>query len=219
MVEITSTTGASNSLSQVASNKLTADYQSFLKLLTAQLTNQDPLEPMDSSTFVSQLAQLSQVEQSIQTNSHLESIAAQLSTAGLSSDLGLIGREVSVPGGVFDLVSGRANVDYMLDTTANDVIAIITDSAGETVAQIDDLPTGADTLHSFTWNGLGTDGQKVADGIYNAEIIAMDPDGNILGATAYTKAVVDRLTLSGGASVLHLNNGDTVMASAVAAVQ
>lgn len=221
MVDVTgaANTSAQQTLSTVASNKLTADYQSFLKLLTAQLTNQDPLEPMDSSTFVSQLAQLSQVEQSIQTNSHLEAMATQLSTAGLSSDLGLIGRQVSVPGELFDLVNGQASFDYVLNTTANDVRAIIRDSAGTAVAQIDGLGTSADTLQSVNWNGIGSDGLPVSDGIYTAEILATDPEGNVLGATPYTKAMVERLTLSNGQSMLHLNNGGTALAAVVAAVE
>ena len=101
------TSTAAQSTSAVAANKLNSDYKTFLTLLTAQLTNQDPLEPMDSSTFVTQLAQLSQVEQAIQTNTNLESIRAQLSTAGLTNDLGLIGHEVSVPGNLFDLSGGQ----------------------------------------------------------------------------------------------------------------
>ncbi|EAQ01992.1 related to basal-body rod modification protein (FlgD) [Pseudooceanicola batsensis HTCC2597] len=221
MVDITGTAAATSgqTLSTVASNKLSADYQSFLKLLTAQLTNQDPLEPMDSSTFVSQLAQLSQVEQSIQTNTHLESISGQLANAGLTSDLGLIGREVSVPGDLFDLIGGKGTFEYVLATTANEVRAIIRDSAGNSVAQIEGLKTGAETLHSVDWNGIGSEGTPVADGIYTAEIIATGPEGNVLGASAFTRATVERLTLSGGESVLHLSNGNTALSSLVAAVE
>ncbi|MEC8667236.1 MAG: flagellar hook assembly protein FlgD [Pseudomonadota bacterium] len=219
MVEVTSTTSSTQTLSQVASNKLTADYQSFLKLLTAQLTNQDPLEPMDSSTFVSQLAQLSQVEQGIQTNSHLENITSQLATVGLTQDLGLIGREVSIPGDLFDLESGQGSFDYVLGTTANEVRAIIRDSAGTSVAQIEGLENSAETLHTVTWDGLSTEGLPVDDGIYTAEIIATDPEGNVLTSSPYTKAVVERLTLENGQSMLHLSNGSTALAGLVAAVE
>lgn len=223
MVDITNaTTGVTSSLdsmSAVATQKLNTDYQSFLKLLTAQLTNQDPLEPMDSTTFVSQLAQLSQVEQSITTNSHLEAISSQLASAGLSTDLGLIGRQVSVPGQLFDLVNGQATFDYVLGTTANEVRAIIRDSAGNSVAQIENLNTTGESLHSVNWSGMSTEGQPLDDGIYTAEILATDPEGNILPATAYTKATVERLTLQNGQSLLHLNNGSTALADIVAAVE
>tara|TARA_R110002124_G_scaffold199787_2_gene366623 strand:+ start:8269 stop:8934 length:666 start_codon:yes stop_codon:yes gene_type:complete len=213
------TTNTAQSLSSVASNKLSADYASFLKLLTAQLTNQDPLEPMDSSTFVTQLAQLSQVEQSVQTNAHLENISAQVGATGLTSDLGLIGREVSVPGELFDLVSGQGSFDYVLDTAANDVRAIIRDSSGASVAQIEGLAAEGSTLHSVDWNGIGTDGLPVSDGIYTAEIIASNPEGNVIAAQPYTKSTVERMTLQNGTSLLHLANGDTALAALIASVR
>ena len=217
---ITTSTGAqTQTASSVAKQKLNSDYKSFLTLLTAQLTNQDPLAPMDSSTFVTQLAQLSQVEQAVQTNNNLESISAQLSNAGLTSDLGLIGREVSVPGKLFDLIGGKASFDYVLDTAANDVRAIIRNSAGESVAQIDDLPKDGATLHTVPWNGIGTEGTPVEDGIYSVEIIASDPEGNVIWAEPYTKATVQGLTLQNGQSLLKLSNGDMTLSSLVAAVK
>ena len=158
---LTGNTATTQTASAAATAGLNTDYKSFLTLLTAQLTNQDPLEPMDSSTFVTQLAQLSQVEQAIQTNSNLENLTTQLASAGLSNDLGLIGHEVSVPGGQFDLVNGVASFDYALETAANTVSASITNSAGEIVAQIDDLAAGAGTLHRVNWSGRAADGTQL----------------------------------------------------------
>lgn len=215
---LTSTTSTQSTASAAAATSLNTDYKSFLTLLTAQLTNQDPLEPMDSSTFVTQLAQLSQVEQAIQTNTNLESISAQLANAGLTGDLGLIGREVSIPGEQFDLISGQASFDYALETAADSVFALITDSAGETVAQIDGLSAEGGTLHTVNWSGIGMDGTKLDDGIYNAEIIASDPEGNLITASAYTRSLVEGLTFENGASMLRLANGDTALSSMVAAV-
>lgn len=220
MVDAVSSLAASTaqSTSAAAAAKLNTDYKSFLTLLTAQLTNQDPLEPMDSSTFVTQLAQLSQVEQAIQTNTNLESIAAQLSNAGLTNDLGLIGHEVSIPGDLFDLENSRGSFDYVLDTAADDVRAIIRNSAGESVAQLDGLPQSGGTLHSVDWTGIGTDGTPLDDGIYTAEIVASGPEGNVIASQAYTKATVQGLTIQNGQSYLTLSNGGTALASLVAAV-
>jgi flagellar basal-body rod modification protein FlgD len=220
MVEtVNGITSATQTASSVASNKLQNDYKSFLTLLTAQLTNQDPLEPMDSSTFVTQLAQLSQVEQSIQTNSYLESIASRLYNSGLTNDLGLIGREVSVPGKLFDLISGKGSFDYVLDTAAQDVKALIKNSAGVTVAELDGLATDGATLHSVPWNGLTSEGQKAEDGIYEVEIVATDAEGEAVEAEPYTKSTVERLTLQAGQSLLHLSNGETALAMLVASVE
>lgn len=75
---------ASQSASSEASKKATLDYDTFLKLLIAQMQNQDPTDPMDATEQVSQLATFSQVEQTIETNKNLESLiqSSMLSQAG-----------------------------------------------------------------------------------------------------------------------------------------
>jgi flagellar basal-body rod modification protein FlgD len=84
---------ASNSTSQTdTTSKTTVDYNSFLKLLTAELKNQDPTKPMESTDFVAQLATFSQVEQTIQSNSKLDQI---LQSSALSQAGSLIGREIT----------------------------------------------------------------------------------------------------------------------------
>src|SRR6476660_212603 len=72
-------------------NAATVDYQSFLKLLVAQMRNQDPTAPMESTEYVAQLATFSQVEQQVQMNAKLDEI---LQASALSQASGLIGREV-----------------------------------------------------------------------------------------------------------------------------
>ena len=76
--------------------KASVDYQSFLKLLVAQMKNQDPTNPMDSTQYVAQLASFSQVEQSVQMNSRLDQI---LQYSALAQADALIGREVTSPDG------------------------------------------------------------------------------------------------------------------------
>ncbi len=83
--------GATNN-TQGTSKGTTVDYQSFLKLLVAQMKNQDPTAPMDSTDYVAQLATFSQVEQSVQTNSKLDQI---LQAQSLSQASSLIGRTVT----------------------------------------------------------------------------------------------------------------------------
>lgn len=70
----------------------TVDYQSFLRLLVAQMKNQDPTSPMESTDYVAQLATFSQVEQSVQINAKLEQI---LAASSLSQASGLVGREIT----------------------------------------------------------------------------------------------------------------------------
>jgi flagellar basal-body rod modification protein FlgD len=86
-VQPTSTGSQSNALS-----KTTVDYQSFLKLLVAEMKNQDPTKPMESTDFIAQLATFSQVEQSVQSNAKLDQI---LQSTALSQAGSLIGREIT----------------------------------------------------------------------------------------------------------------------------
>src|SRR6185503_7022306 len=82
----------SNTNSTPAAAAPTVDYQSFLKLLIAEMKNQDPTKPMDSTQYVAQLATFSQVEQSVQTNSKLDQI---MQSSALSQADALIGRSIT----------------------------------------------------------------------------------------------------------------------------
>ena len=81
---------------QNAASKSQADYNSFLKLLVAEMKNQDPTKPMDSTQYIAQLAQFSQVEQSVQINTRLDQI---LQGSALAQADALIGRTVISPDG------------------------------------------------------------------------------------------------------------------------
>lgn len=121
----TATSDAGNALSQLGE-----DYQSFLTLLTAQIQNQDPLEPMDSTAFVSQLATLTQVEQAVAQNANLEEISAQLSSLSAISGLNLLGRDVVAPSSEVALSGGPATLGYRLNNEAQLVTLDVTDGNG-----------------------------------------------------------------------------------------
>jgi flagellar basal-body rod modification protein FlgD len=98
-MDVTSATAAAAQQSGAGSSSQASmvDYQSFLKLLVAQMKNQDPTSPMEATDYVAQLATFSQVEQSIQINTRLDSI---LQASALTQATALIGREVSSPDGL-----------------------------------------------------------------------------------------------------------------------
>ena len=205
--------------SQAAAARLSDDYQSFLKLLTAQLANQDPLEPMDSSTFVTQLAQLSQVEQAISTNASLELIANQLANAGLQGDMQYIGRTVTVPGTKVTLENGAGSFGFLLGATARSVKAEILAADGTVIRRFADLPTEPGNMHEVDWDGLDNVGLPVPDGIYTIRLTALDAEGEAVTATAHTATRVERLTLDGWTSTLHLANGETAFPGQVIGVE
>ena len=100
----TSGTGSSSSSSTQATSSNTVDYNTFLQLLIAEMKNQDPTNPMDTSQYMSQFAQLSSVEQAVQTNSKLDAL---LSSQALSQADGLIGRTVSFTDTTGAAVTGK----------------------------------------------------------------------------------------------------------------
>ncbi|KUM28841.1 flagellar basal body rod modification protein [Mesorhizobium loti] len=91
-VDMTTTIPAGANSTTTSTSKTAVDYQSFLKLLIAEMKNQDPTKPMDSTQYVAQLATFSQVEQSVQTNSKLDQI---MQSSALSQADALIGRSIT----------------------------------------------------------------------------------------------------------------------------
>lgn len=218
-IDAVSGASSTQTSTQNATSRLSADYQSFLKLLTAQLSNQDPLAPMDSSTFVTQLAQLSQVEQAITTNNNLETISSQLANSALLYDMQLIGRTVTVPGNTVALENGAGGFDYQLSTSAQSMKAEILADDGKVIRQFESLPTGAAEMHHVTWDGLDRLGLPVPDGTFTVKLTALDSAGNTIGVTGYSTATVQRLSLETGLSTLHLDNGKTAYSAQVVAVE
>ncbi|WP_323035034.1 flagellar hook capping FlgD N-terminal domain-containing protein [Pararhodobacter sp.] len=139
-----------------------SDYQTFLNMLTVQMRNQDPLNPMNSTEFAVQLATFSGVEQQSYTNQLLSSM---LNQTGLS-DLGSwVGMEARIYGGAwYEGESIKLTPDPALG--ADEVTLIVRDSNGNIV---DNRSLETDAL-SYEWDGLGADGQPLPDGTYTFEI-------------------------------------------------
>ncbi|HEX8903157.1 flagellar hook assembly protein FlgD [Vitreimonas sp.] len=164
------TTTASQSASDTAS--LANNFDTFLTLLTAQLQNQDPLAPMDSTQFTQQLVQFSQVEQQIRTNQQMESLVGQFQAASASAALSYLGKDAIVEADETYLAGGEANWAYVLpDGGADSVKITVRDSAGRAVYTTEDLPI-TEGEHLFTWNGVKTNGETAADGVYTLDIEA-----------------------------------------------
>jgi flagellar basal-body rod modification protein FlgD len=123
-VDMTTTIPAGSASQTTAKSKTAVDYQSFLKLLIAQMKNQDPTQPMDSTQYVAQLATFSQVEQSVQMNTKLDSI---LQSSALSQADALIGHSVTSADGK---TSGTVS-EVRLSSTG--LIAVLEDGTEMTV--------------------------------------------------------------------------------------
>jgi flagellar basal-body rod modification protein FlgD len=156
-----------------AATELADTFDTFLKLLTAQLQNQDPLSPMDSAKFTEQLVQYSQVEQQIAGNTKLDALAAQLKAGAAGTALSYLGKTALFDSNAAGLVDGEAKWQYAIDAGAATATLTVTDSKGKVVYTAEgDAAAGP---HAFEWDGTqtGTD-QKAAPGTYYLAVTARD---------------------------------------------
>ena len=165
----TAQTGASRT-------RLSDNYDTFLVLLTAQLQNQDPLAPMDSTQFTQQLVQFSQVEQQIRTNEQLEGLVGQYQAASAGAALSYLGKDAIIEADETYLSGGEANWAYRMPETASDLTITVKDASGRTVFETTTAERGAGE-HLFSWDGKKTNGETAADGVYTIEIEAENAGG------------------------------------------
>lgn len=208
----TSQSSGASSLSQLGD-----DYNKFLTLLTAQISNQDPLAPVDSTQFVAQLAQLSQVEQAVQTNVQLEVLNTQMSALMNLGGTDLLGREVSVNSNIMDLENGGVKSDYVLGTGAVEVSARITGPTGNLVRTLNGLPTIAGQKIAVDWDGLDDNGTPMLDGNYSIEIVAKDASGASVESVVSRSAVVEDVRFTSGQILFGLSGGEVVSSVTVQA--
>ena len=211
-------TSSGTSAAATSATELQESYNSFLTLLTAQISNQDPLNPVDSNQFVSQLAQLTQVEQSIATNASLEQISTMLSTVGAMSDLQLIGRDVLVPSSQVRMTEDDFPLSYQLDAGAEDVTIRIYSEDGTLVREMPGASTAEGEVIDVEWDRLDSVGLPVPPDTFRIEITASDASGNDVGATTLTRAEVTRVNFTGQGPELELDNGEQVLSYVVRSV-
>jgi flagellar basal-body rod modification protein FlgD len=189
----TSTLPTDTSASSAATKSLTDNYQTFLTLLTTQLKNQDPLNPMDSSQFTSQLVQFSSVEQQIQQNKNLETLISAQTSSAANSAVNYIGHAVAATSDQVSLINSSATINYALANNVADNAITISDSKGKTIRSLTgETGQGA---HSITWDGKDSNGQQVADGVYKIAISAANADKTQASATIGISGVVTGVTL------------------------
>jgi len=201
-----------------ATAKLDADFQNFLQLLTAQLQHQDPMAPMDSTTFVTQLAQLSQVEQAVQTNGNLEGIRGQLSATGSLADVALIGKSVKTATQTLKHTGEGASFQYALSGPSETTEVHIKDADGNIVKTFDQGQNSGDMLKDITWDGNDDAGNPVADGTFTVSIEAKDAEGETVKYDSYATNEVKEVLFQGGETILNLTNGELIGSGQIVSV-
>ena len=174
----------------------------FLKLLTTQLQNQDPLNPLDNAQMTSQLAQISTVDGITKLNATLQSLVNNSSQSQTLQAASLVGHSVLVPGGGLSLSQGQAVGGVDLAGPADDVVATIKDANGLTVRSLD-LGAMTSGTHTFSWDGKSDAGAAAVDGSYSVSFAAKQGAGTV-SATALQLALVTSVAQTGSTVSLNL---------------
>lgn len=192
---------AANTAGSSAAASATSSAQDrFLKLLTTQLQNQDPLNPMDNAQVTSQLAQISTVDGITQLNATLQSLVSNANSSQALQAAALVGHGVLVPGSALSLQQGQAVAGVDLAGPADDVVATIKDANGLTVRKLD-LGAMAAGASSFAWDGKTDSGAVAADGAYTVSLAATQAGGAVTADPLQVGMVASVANSSQGASL------------------
>jgi flagellar basal-body rod modification protein FlgD len=199
-----STTGtASSTVSTALDNtEIASNFTTFLQLLTTQLKNQTPRDPLDTNQFTQQLVQFAQVEQQMKSNDQLSSLVSLEKSAQASTALAYVGATVVVDGSTAALTNGSAT--WNLNVTKPSTATItIKDSTGQNVF------TGTAGVNpgtqTFTWDGRGNDGRIWPSGNYTLTATAVDASNQSVAISTEVQAVVDSVDLSQSPPVMSIN--------------
>lgn len=187
---------ATSSGSANDASSLTGNYTTFLNLLTAQIKNQDPLSPMDTTQWTNQLVQYSSVEQQLKANQYLESLVNAGSQSSMNQAVGYIGKTVSADIDTAALSGGQAQWQYALGGDATSATMTVTDSNGNVVWS-GDAPDKSAGLHDFTWDGTTASGGKAPDGNYTLSVAAKNIAGDVTSAVGIAGVVTSVQNNSG----------------------
>lgn len=192
-----------------------SDYETFLKMLTAQAKYQDPLEPMDSSEYASQLAQFSMVEKQTENNDLLSSIAQQMGLANMAAMSGWVGMEARAAAPAYFDGSTPVTISPNPAAASDTVQLVVSDSGGTEVQRVT-LPVSAE---NYDWDGLDDDGNAFASGSYTFVVESIDNNEVILSEMAEVYSDVAETQMQGTDVVLILEGGSAILASSVTALR
>ena len=192
--------GAGTTTGTAATTGIADNFQTFLTLLTTQLQNQNPLDPLDTNQFTQQLVQFAGVEQQLKSNDQLKSLVALEKSTQATQALAYVGHSVAVDGSTAQF-NGSATWNLVAPKDSNAAI-IIANAAGQTVY------TGSYTLTqgnaSFVWDGKGTDGTSWPAGAYKLTATGKDSSGKDVAISTEVQGVVDSVDLTSSPALLSI---------------
>jgi flagellar basal-body rod modification protein FlgD len=198
-------TSSGSSTANSASSLGTLGGTDFITLMLAQLQNQDPTSPVDSNTFLTQLAQLSEVQGITSLNTNFSTLSNSLTSNQAMQASSLLGHQVLVSSSTATLAAGATVTGAVnVPQTTSQVTLSITDSNGNVVNQIN-LGAQSAGLANFSWNGTMGNGSPAPAGTYT---LTAQYAGQVSGGTAATTLVngtVDSVSMGAGSAGMTLN--------------
>jgi len=180
---------------------LADNFQTFLTLLTTQLKNQSPLDPLNVNQFTQQLVQFAQVEQQLKGNNLLATLLNTEKAVQSTQALAFVGTTAIVEGSTARLDKSSAVWTMSAPKSVSAVVSI-TNTAGQTVYSRN-LALNAGE-HKFVWDGKSNDGKRWPDGIYNMTVTAKDGSGQNVAISTETQGTVDSVDLSASPALISI---------------
>jgi len=204
-VNNTSTSSTGSSSTGVDKDTLAGNFQTFLTLLTTQLKNQNPLDPLDTNQFTQQLVQFAQVEQQLKQNEQLATLVSIEKTAQATTALAFVGQNVAVDGQTAGLKNNSATWSFQVPKPINATVTIKS-STGQTVYSGSfAMNTG---LQTFNWDGRDNAGTRWPDGNYTISITGKDASGQTVAVPTEVEGIVDSVDLNKTPPVLSMGGQD-----------
>ena len=217
-MDVTSATSATATTATASASAgataISSDFNTFLRMLTVQMQNQDPLNPIDSADYAVQLATFSGVEQQVKTNQLLADMQGKFQQLGMAEMASWIGKEarsaapVSYDGSPVTLSPNPA-------VGANRAVLVVKDAQGNLVSR-EEIPVSA---QPYQWLGAGVDGSPLPAGTYSIELESLNGETVISSLPVEHYARVIEARGGTGGTVLVLEGGAEVLASDVTALR
>ena len=197
-----------------------SDKDMFMRLLLAQIENQDPLKPTDQTDFVAQLAQFSSLEGIQNLNSTVQDIGSMYRSSQALQATALVGREVLIPGQVGYLENGgRISGTIEEGQASGDVMMIVKDASGQVVANRDLGNIGSEEK-PFSWDGANNLGEPLPEGLYSISIEGtLSGENEALVTSVYSRVNSVSIVDNQGGMLLNLNGIGQVESSEIQEVR
>lgn len=214
-MDVTSvSSSAPSAASTAAPSKITSDFNTFLRMLTVQMQNQDPLNPIDSADYAVQLATFSGVEQQVRTNQLLADLQGKFQQLGMSEMASWIGKEARSTAPIaYEGTPVSLSPNPAVGSTR--AVLAVKDSTGNLVSR-EEIPASTEP---YQWLGGGSDGSPLPSGVYTIELESFNGETLIDSRPVEYYARVVEAKGGANGTVLVLNGGVEVLAAKVTALR